>query len=145
MKTCQNCKQENLDNAICCSACGMEFPQSVSASKTSLRKKVDPLALTSFILSIWSIPGVIIASTVTLLYENLANQFDVSFSNWAILKTIFFDPAIFAAIALGILSLVYFRRGNFSHTGKGLAIAGISIAGLVLIVVLVFLLYPLIL
>lgn len=81
MKTCQNCKQENLDNAICCSACGMEFPQSVSASKTSLRKKVDPLALTSFILSIWSIPGVIIASTVTLLYENLANQFDVSFSN----------------------------------------------------------------
>lgn len=145
MKTCQNCKHENPEEAICCNQCGMEFVQPVPASKTSLRKKVDPLALTSFILSIWSIPGVIISFTTTLFYEDLANRFEVSFSNWALLKTIFFDPAIFAAIALGILSLVYFKRGNFNHKGKGLAIAGISIGGLVLIVVLFFLLYPLML
>lgn len=143
--TCPNCQKQNQNDAEYCSNCGTKLPSiSTPLEKVPQTKKgVDPLALTSFIVSLLSVPGAILAFMTTLIFEDKANILDISFSNWAILKTVLFNQEAIIALVLGIISLVFFKRYHLNRKGKGLAIAGVVISGIVLLFMLAILIYPL--
>jgi hypothetical protein len=101
--------------------------------------KVDPIALASLILGVLSFPVYILVfspgssfCSMNLLLEKIIGK--IPDFIYPIFLSIF-DPLIYSAIILGIISIAGIGRNKKDFYGKGYAIAGICLGGILFLAI----------